>query len=152
MTETVSEPKATAKPESELEPTPKPKLKIESWDDLKRALVIGKGGDPDAIQAVANFMDLKSNPERSYFPDKATSLCVGQLMGFGKTFYPHDDWDPFNLTADVIAVCLMGYKGFKSNQFVDMTKQTPTLADLQTLAEPQQRGIMDRVFGRGKSE
>jgi hypothetical protein len=142
------------KPELKLEEetTPRSKFKIETEDDLRRVMIIAKGGDPDAIQAVANFMDLKSNPERSYFPDKTTSLCVGQLMGFGNAFYPNDEWDPFSLVADVISESFMGYKGFKSNQFVEMTRQTPTLADIQTLAEPSQLGLVDRLLNRGKSE
>jgi hypothetical protein len=147
-TETIHKPELTIEEET----TPRSKFKIETEDDLRRVMIIAKGGDPDAIQAVANFMDLKSNPERSYFPDKTTSLCVGQLMGFGHTFYPNDEWDPFSLIADVISECFMGYKGFKSNQFVEMTRQTPTLADIQTLAEPSQRGLVDRLLNRGKSE
>ena len=130
----------------------KPQLKIESLDDLKRMLVIAKGGDPDAIQAVANFMDLKSNIERSYFPDKKTSIAIAQLTGYGKTYFPSDDWDPFNLVADSLSVAFMPYKGFKSNQFVDMTRQTPSLADLQLLQDQPTRGIMDRILGRGKEE
>ena len=134
------------------DPEPKPQLNIETLDDLKRILVIAKGGDPDAIQAVANFMDLKSNIERSYFPDKKTSIAIAQLTGYGRTYYPADDWDPFNLVADSLSVAFMPYKGFKSNQFVDMTRQTPSLADLQTLQEQPQRGMMDRILGRGKTE
>jgi len=130
-----------------------PQLKIETLDDLKRMLVIAKGGDPDAIQAVVNFMDLKSNIERSYFPDKKTSIAIAQLTGYGRTYYPSDDWDPFNLVADVISVAFMPYKGFKSNQFVDMTRTQPDLSGLTTtLGEEQRRGIIDRITGRGKTE
>lgn len=137
---------------TEPKPDPEPQLKIESLDDLKRILVIAKGGDPDAIQAVANFMDLKSNIERSYFPDKKTSIAIAQLTGYGRVYYPSDDWDPFNLVADSLSIAFMPYKGFKSNQFVDMTRQTPSLADLQTVGETSNRGLMDRILGRGKTE
>lgn len=131
----------------------KPLFHIDSIDDFKRILTIAKGGDPDAIQAVANFMDLKSNTERSYFPDKQTAICIGQLNGFGSTYYRNDDWDPYRLVADSLAVALMAFKGFKSNQFVDMTRQTPNLADLQTLGTSERKtGLMDRILGRGKEE
>ena len=70
----------------------KPMLQIDTIEDMKRVLIIAKGGDPDAVQAIANFMDLKSNTERSFFPDKKITICVGQLNGFGKVFYPYDDW------------------------------------------------------------
>jgi len=151
----MTEPEPKPEPETKMPKIPKPlkpQLKIESLDDLKRMLVIAKGGDPDAIQAVANFMDLKSNIERSYFPDKKTSIAIAQLTGYGKTYFPSDDWDPFNLVAESISVAFMPYKGFKSNQFVDMTRQTPSLADLQLLQDQPTRGIMDRILGRGKEE
>jgi len=129
----------------------KPVLQIESLEDMKRVLIIAKGGDPDAVQAIANFMDLKSNTERSFFPDKKITICVGQLNGFGKVFYPTDDWNPFDLVADALTVSFMGYKGFKSNQFVDMTRQTPNLKDLQTVSEDS-RGFVNRILGKGKEE
>jgi len=130
---------------------PKPKLQIETLDDMKRVLIIAKGGDPDSIQAIANFMDLKSNTERSFFPDKKVTICIGQLNGFGKVFYPNDDWNPFDLVADAVTVSFMGYKGFKSNQFVDMTRQQPNLKDLQAIPE-ENRGFVNRILGRSETE
>jgi len=129
-----------------------PKFKIESFDDLKRVLTIARGGDPDAIQAVTNFMDLKSNIERSYFPDKKTTICIAQLTGFGKVYFPHDDWEPFGLVADSLAVAFMPYKGFKSNQFVDMTRTQPDLSGLHTTEDEVKRGVMDRILGRGNDQ
>ena len=151
MTEPGTEP--ITEPEPEPDPEPKTLLKIESLDDLKRILIIAKGGDPDAIQAVANFMDLKNPQERTYFPDKTTAIAMAQLEGFGKLYFPKEEWNPFSLVSEVISISLMGYKGFKSNQFVDMTRQTPDLSDLQTVAEqPQSGGLLSRITGRGKTE
>lgn len=130
----------------------KQQLKIESLDDLKRVLIIAKGGDPDAIQAVSNFMDLKSNTERSYFPDKITTLCIGQLNGFGKVYFSGEEWDPFSLVADVISVSFMGYKGFKSEQFKDMTSGQPNLDKLQGLPEETKKGILSGIFSRSGKE
>ena len=140
----------TVESETKIEPTPK--FKIESLDDLKRILIVAKGGDPDAIQAVANFMDLDSDTERSYFPDKLTTVCIGQLKGFGKLYYATDDWNPYDLVGDALSVSFMGFKGFKSNQFVDMTRQTPNLDALQTSTEEMKQGIIGRLLGRGKGE
>ena len=137
---------------SETAEVPKPRFKIESIDDLRRILVIAKGGDPDAIQAITKFMDFESTAERSYFPDKTLTLCVGQLLGFAKLYYPDDDQDPFSLIAEVLAVSFMGYKGFKSNQFVDMTRQTPNLDALQTTSEETKQGLVSKILGRGKTE
>lgn len=129
-----------------------PAFKIESLDDLKRILTIAKGGDPDAIQAITNFMDFKSNVERSYFPTTAISLCVAQQIGYGKTYFPNDGWDPFTLIADCLSIGFMPYKGFKSNQFVDMTRQTPNLDALTTSSEEVKQGFISRILGRGKEE
>ena len=135
MTETAVEPKG---------------FKIESLDDMRKVLVIAKGGDPDAIQAITRFMDFESAAERSYLPDRLLTLCVGQLNGYGKLFYPAEEWDPFTLVSDVLSVSFMGYKGFKSNQFVDMTRQTPNLDALQTTNAETKQGVISRILGRGK--
>jgi len=129
----------------------KPMFEISSIEDLRKILVIAKGGDPDAIQAITKFMDFNSIAERSYFPDKTITLCTAQLSGFGKVFFPNDDWNPFSLVSDVIATHFMGYKGNKSNQFVDMTRQTPNLADIQGKDEIAKQGYLSRFLG-GKSE
>jgi len=130
----------------------KPIFKIESIEDLRKVLVVAKGGDPNAIQAITKFMDFDSNAERSYFPDKTITLCTAQLSGYGKVYFPNDEWDPFSLVADVIAVHFMGYKGYKSGQFVDMTRQTPNLSDLTSSPEEMKQGFVDRILGRGKTE
>lgn len=132
--------------------TEKPKFEIKTDKDIQRIMTIAKGGDPDAQQAIIDFMNLKSNVERSYFPDKKTVICIGQLQGFGRTFYRNDEWNPFDLTADVLSTGFMGYKGFKSNQFVDMTRTQPDLSGLQTSPEEQRRSLIDRALGRGKEE
>lgn len=129
-----------------------PMFKIETMKDFKDVLTIAKGGDPDAIQAISQFMDLKSNTERSYFPDKITTLCVAQLNGFGKLYFRGDTWNPFSLVADALAIAHMGYKGFKSGQFVDMTRQTPNLSDLQTASEEVKSSLVRGLFSRGGSE
>lgn len=128
----------------------KPAFEINDIDDIRRIMTIARGGDPDAIQAITKFMDFGSSAERSYLPDKTLTLCVGQLNGYSKVYYPNEDWDPFSLVAEVLAVSFMGYKGFKSNQFVDMTRQTPNLDALQTTNEETKQGIISRVLGRDK--
>ena len=128
------------------------KFKIETLDDLRNLLVVAKGGDPNAIQAITNFMDFGSNIERSYFPDKLITLCTAQLNGFGQTFFPNRPHNPFALVSDVIAVHFMAYKGYKSNQFVEMTRQSPNLDALQTSSEEIKQGVVSRILSRGKTE
>lgn len=130
----------------------KPKFEVRTDKDLQRLLTIAKGGDPDAQQAIIDFMDLKSNVERSYFPDKKTVICIGQLKGYGETFYRGEEWNPFELIADVLATGFMGFKGFKSNQFVDMTRTQPDLSGLQTTSEEQRQSTVDRILRGRKTE
>jgi hypothetical protein len=137
---------------TEAEIETRPTFKIDTLEDLRKVLVIAKGGDPNAIQAITKFMDFDSNAERSYFPDKTVTLCTAQLSGYGKTFFPNDDWNPFSLVADVLAVHFMGYKGYKSAQFVDMTRQTPNLDALKSSNEEVKQGVISRILGRGKTE
>ena len=127
----------------------KPIFKIETFDDFKRVITIARGGDPDAIQAVAKFMNLESSKERSYFPDKITTLAIGQCDGYGKLYYPEDDWNPYSLVAEAICEAFMGFKGFKSNQFMEMTRQTPNLSALQTQPEPVKQSVLSGIFNRG---
>lgn len=130
----------------------RPKFEIKTEKDIMRLMTIARGGDPDAQQAIIDFMDLKSDVERSYFPDKKTTICISQLNGFGRAFYPDDDWNPFDLIAKVLSTGFMGYKGFKSNQFVDMTRTQPDLSGIQTSSEEQRRGLVDRFLRRGTNE
>jgi len=133
-------------------PTPPPAFKIETPEDLWRVMTIAKGGNPDAIQAVAEFMDLKSNAERSYFPNKLVTLAVAQLKGYGRNYFPNDDWNPYDLVGDAISISFMGFKGFKSNQFVEMTRTQPNLDALKSAPEEVKQGFISRMLGRSGSE
>lgn len=137
---------------TDMETIPESKITIESLDDLKRVLTIAKGGDPDAIQAITKFMDFESEEERSYFPDKILTLCVGQLQGYGRLFYPTNDSNPFSLVGRALSIAFMGFRGFKSNQFVEMTRQTPNLDALTTTPEEARKGILSGLFNRGSRE
>lgn len=130
------------------EPKQEALFAIKSFDDLKRMIILAKGGDPDALQAVANFMDLKSPTERSNFPDTMTAICIGQLNGLGETYFRGHEWNPYTLVGNALSVGFMGLKGFKSNQFVDMTRQTPNLDALQLSGEDTKRSIISRIVGR----
>lgn len=136
---------------TEVEETPKPAFEIKTLDDLKRVLTIARGGDPDAIQAVAKFMNLDSAAEGSYFPDKLTSLAISQLNMFGAALYPNNLSNPYTMAANKLSEGFKGFKGFKSNQFMEMTRQTPNLSALQATPEEVRKGFFSRIFG-GKTE
>jgi len=123
-------------------------LKIETQEDLWRVMTIARGGNPDAIQAVSEFMNFKSTAERSFFPDHLTTMCTAQLRGFGKAFFPNKENNPFAEVAELIEIHYMAYKGEKSKQFVQMTQYTTNLSDLESAKEDTQQGILDRIKGR----
>lgn len=151
MTEAETEPETEAETEPEPEPEPKkPKLKIETMEDLRDMMVIAKGGDPKAAQTINDFMKFDNNTERSNFPNSKTTLVIAQLNGYSRLFYPDGQENPFGLAAECIETAFMARKGWKSGQFVEMVKQTPSMSDLVTIGEAKQRGIGDRLLGRGK--
>ena len=98
------------------ETTPMPKLKLESWEDLFRAMCIVRGIDPNQIQSQAKFTNLDNNDERSYYATQFTAVAIAQLRMLGESMYMGDDWNEYELAADILSVGFMGYKGFKSEQ------------------------------------
>jgi len=127
-------------------------ITIKSPQDLFEWMSVALGKDPKAIQSMAKYMNLDSNDERSYFPNQLTALAIAQLRILGKAHYPNDTWNEYDLVADYIAIGFMGYKGFKSEQYKDITSGQPNLDKLQGLPEETKKGILSGIFGRGKKE
>ena len=127
-------------------------ISIKTPQDLFEWMSVALGRDPKAIQSMAKYMNLDSNDERSYFPNQVTSLAIAQLRGYGKAHYPNADWNEYDILADVISIGFMGYKGFKSEQYKDITSGQPNLDKLQGLPEETKQGILSGLFGRGKKE
>ena len=137
-------------PEEKL-PTPL-SLKIESFDDLRKVIVLSRGGDPEAQQTLNNFLKFSDNIERTNLPTRKDVQMVSYVDYAGKTLYPDRPDNPFALAANCISVAFMAKGGDKSKQFVELMKQTPSLADLQTVGAESQRSITDKLLGRGKTE
>ena len=127
-------------------------VSIKTPQELFEWMSVALGKDPQAIQSMAKFMDIESHDETSYFPNQLTSLAIAQLRGYGKAHYPKDDWNEYDVLADCIAIGFMGYKGFKSEQYKDITSGQPNLDKLQGLPEETKKGILSGLFGRGKTE
>jgi hypothetical protein len=142
--------KADLDEEPKEEPTSQ--LKIESWEDVFRAMCIVRGIDPNQVQAMAKFSDFDNNDERSYYPTQQTAIAISQLRMYGRANYKDDDWNEYELIADILSVGYMGYKGFKSEQYKDITSGQPNLDKLQGLPEETQKGILSGLFNRGKTE
>jgi len=127
-------------------------LHINSWDDLFKVLCIVKGIDPNQVQSMAKFSNLDNIDERSYYPNQLTSLAISQLRMLGKTIYPNSNWNEYELMADLISSGFMGYHGFKSEQFVNITSGQPNFDKLRALPEDTQKAILAGIFNRGNRE
>ena len=136
---------------TEVETIPKiePMFKIESLEDLRKVLVVAKGGNPEAQQAVVDFMNLKSTTERANFMDKTIMLAVAQQDGYSRA-YPQ--FKAFGVVSNVISSATMGYKSKKSDQLVQIIQQTPNMSDLTSASEEVKQGYISKLLGRGKSE
>lgn len=123
-------------------------FKIDSLDDLRKIMVMARGGDPNAQQTLNDFLKFDSDIERTNLPTRRDV----QLMVFadyaGKTLYPNSQNDPFSRLAQSIAIAFMAKGGEKSKQFVDLMKQTPSLTDLQTVQESTNASLIDRFLKR----
>jgi len=123
-------------------------IKIKTIDELRRISMIAQGGDPDAQQTLNKFLTFDDNKERTNLPTRRDV----QLMLFAdfasKSLYPNRKNNPFEKLSEAAAIAFMAKGGWKSNQFVEMTKQTMSLSDLQTLGGDSQRSILDRIRGR----
>jgi len=113
---------------------------------------IAEGKDPDASQTITDFMDMKNIVERSSLPTTDTVLCLASLDVAGQVAYPTEPDNIFFMFRDSLARAYMARQGEKAKQFVEMMKQTPSLSDLQTMGDQQQRSVFDRLLGRGKTE
>jgi len=144
--------------ESETVPDEKPKSDFElgSWDDVFKVLFetmcILKGVDPSQIQSMSKFTDFNNNDERSYYANQYTSVAIAQLRAYGKALYFGHDWDEYTILADFLSVGFMGFKGFKSEQWKDITSGQPNLDKLKGLPEETQKGILSGLFNRGSKE
>ena len=123
----------------------------EGRDTLFQLRCIAMGIDPKQVQSLAKFSDFDKSDERSYYPTQLTSVAIAQLRMYGKGLYRKMQ-NPFSIVADLLADGFMGYRGFKSNQYVEITSGQQNLEKLQGIPEETKKGILSGMFGRGKTE
>lgn len=114
-------------------------------------MVIADGGDPDAQQTLNAFLRFNNIVERSNLPTRRDVVLLTFLDGCSMFYCPNNPANPFALLRDSLATSFMAKGGGKSNQFVELMKQTPSLMDLQTVNESK-RSLTDRLLGRGQKE
>lgn len=116
---------------------------------LFEIMCIARGIDPNQVQSMAKFMNADNNDERSYYPNQRTALAIAQLRMFGQAFYRGDDWNEYEVIADLLSIGFMGFKGFKSEQYKDITSGQPNLDKLQSLPEETKKVFLSGIFNRG---
>lgn len=121
-------------------------------DEIYQYMQIAQGKNPKAQQTITDFINMKNDYERTNWPSIETVLCITQLRGYGQCLYGGEP-NPFDEIAGFLAQGYMARHGEKANQFVDIVRGVPDLADLQTaMQEPQKQGLMSRIFGSKKGE
>jgi len=143
-----------SEPIKESEP-PQTNIDITSPEGRKiifELLCMIRGIDPSQVQGMAKFMNPDSVDETTYYPTQRTSVAIAQLRLYGESFYKGEEWNEYELAADLLGTGFKGFKGFKSVQYTDITSGQPNLDKLQGLPDETKKGILSGIFGRGKKE
>lgn len=130
----------------------KPVSMSELAKDLFNIMCAIRGVDVEQVQGMAKFMNPDSIDETTYYPNQLTSIAIAQLRLYGTAFYRGDSWNEYDLCADILGSGFKGYKGFKSEQYKDITSGQPNLEKLQGLPDEIKHGVMAKILGRGKTE
>jgi len=136
-----------------------PKIKIqdheiditteEGRDILFQMRCVAMGVDPKQVQSLAKFSDFDKIDEGTYYPNQLTSVAIAQLRMYGEGLYMGHEWNEYAVCADFLGDGFKGYKGFKSNQYVEITSGQQNLDKLQGLPEDTKKGILAGLFNRG---
>lgn len=130
----------------------KPMFKIEDTNDLLELMCVIQGIDPNQVQTMSKFMDVSNVDETTYYPNQITSIAIAQLRMFGEAFYRGESWNPYELCANLLGTGFKGFRGFKSEQYKDITSGQPNLDKLQGIPEETKKGILSGIFSRGSKE
>lgn len=117
---------------------------------LRRLLLTLEGGNPDAQALLNDFIRMNSPIERTFLPTRRDVLQIDYANYAAKTFWPDVPNNPFADCVNSLCESWMPYKGEKSRQTVELFRQTPNLADLQTVSES--RSLVDKLLGRESKE
>jgi hypothetical protein len=120
---------------------------------IRDLMISAQGGDPQARQALTNFMSFDNPVEGSNLATRKDVQRVVYFTYVGMSFFPDVKNDPFTDAAEIIATVSKAKGGFKSNQTVELFRTSPDMAALkQSIEDIQSPSIRDRIFGRGKSD
>lgn len=140
------------KKKAEPEPPFEYPIQLRNLDDVRRFLAILDGVNPDTQQSLNNFVELDNIIQRTNLPNRKDVQRVSFLDYAGKIFYPDDPENPFTRAANSISLSFMAKGGWIAELFVELFRNTPNLADFQTLQPDQQRSVFDKIMQRGRTE
>jgi len=127
-------------------------IKIETDKDLQRFLSILDGNNPDAQQQITDFMDMKNVILQTNLPTRKDVQRIAYLDYADRSFFPGREINPFADAVKSISTSFSAKGGMKSNQYVDIVRQNPVIADLQGMKDDKKQGVINRLLGRGKTE
>jgi len=127
-------------------------IKIETEGDLQRFLAILNGENPDAQQQITDFMDMGNVILQTNLPTRKDVQRIAYLDYADRSFFPDKEINPFGDAVKSISTSFSAKGGMKSNQYVDIVRQNPVIADLQGMKDDKKQGVIDRFLGRGKTE
>jgi len=114
-----------------------------------RLNMIMDGKDPDAQQMIPDFTDMKNPVESSNLPLKRDVHFVSYLGYVGESYFPDIPNNPFTRLRNHVA---LGYKargGWRTQQLVEVLRQTPDLSEIGSTGPDVKASIKDRLLGRG---
>ena len=114
--------------------------------------MLAQGGDPEAQQTLNAFLKFNNNIERTNLPTRKDVVLIAYLDTCRKFYYPNMEDNPFSMLANSLVIAFMAKGGDKSKQFVELMKQTPNLADLESIGTPTRSSLRERLFGNRKEE
>jgi len=118
--------------------------------ELMRLNMILDGKDPDAQQMIPDFTDMKNPVESSNLPLKRDVHFVSYLGYVGDSYFPEFPNNPFTRLRDHVA---LGYKargGWRTQQLVEVLRQTPDLSEIGSTGPDVKASIKDKLLGRSK--
>lgn len=120
--------------------------------EIMRMNMIMDGKDPDAQQMIPDFTDMKNPVESSNLPLKRDVHFVSYLGYVGDSYFPEYPNNPFTRLRDHVA---LGYKargGWRTQQLVEVLRQTPDLSEIGASGQDVKASIKDKLLGRSKTE
>jgi len=120
--------------------------------DIMRLNMILDRKDPDTQQMIPDFTDMKNPVESSNLPLKRDVHFVSYLGYVGDSYFPDIPNNPFTRLRDHVA---LGYKargGWRTQQLVEVLRQTPDLSEIGASGQDVKASIKDKLLGRSKTE